>query len=164
MLFSFPQSYSFITRKANKIARKRLLRSIKMSQEASLIIRVNKTGRTPPFCVWLTHSKLFPYIGRTKYTLDKSSYLQPLFFATAYSLGAYHSQAVAPRPHCRQARSAAGHPCHILWSVQSISKGRHGAGSPPAVLSYPQWNVLQVAADAHTRHTDYQKVLIIRII
>ena len=125
-----------------------------MSQEAYLIIKVHKTAQTPPFCVWLTHSKLIPYIGRTKYTLDKSSYLQPLFFAAVGFWGAYHNQAIAPHPHCRQARSAAAHLCHSSWSVKSISKGRHEAGSPPAVPSYLQWSALLVAADAHIQHTD----------
>ena len=154
MLFSFPQSYSFIAKKANKTTRKRPLRSIKMSQEAYLIIRVYKTGRTPPFSVWKALWGLCPYIGRTKYTPSRSSCLQPLFFATAYSWDACHSQVVAPHPHCRQVRSVVAHPCHIPWNVQSISKGRHGAGSPLAVPSYPQWNALLVAADAHSQHTD----------
>ena len=103
---------------------------------------------------WLTLSKPFPYIGRKKYTPDSSSCLQTLSFSAIGSWGACHNQAVAPRPHCRQARSAAGHPSHSLWSVQSISIGQHGAGSPLAVPSYPPWSVLQVAADAHSRHTD----------
>ena len=37
--------------KPNKTARKRPLRSIKMSQEAYLTIRVYKTEQTPPFVV-----------------------------------------------------------------------------------------------------------------
>ena len=41
------QSYSFIARKANKTARKRLLRSIKMPQEAYLAIRGYRTEQTP---------------------------------------------------------------------------------------------------------------------
>jgi len=45
------QSYSFIARKANKQQEKRPLQSIKMSQEAYLIIRVYKTGQTPHFVV-----------------------------------------------------------------------------------------------------------------
>ena len=113
-----------------------------------------KIVQTPPVCAWPAHPKLFPYIGRTKHTPDKYFYLQTLSFAVVYSWGAYHNQAIARHPHYRQARSAAAHPYHSLWSVQSISKGRHEAASLPAVPSYLQWSALLVAADAHIQHTD----------
>ena len=117
-----------------------------------------KIGQIPLASVWLTHSKLFLCTGRTKHTLDRSFYLQPLSFAVTYSWGTCHNQAVAPHQHYRQARQAVVHPYHSLWSVQSISIGQHGAASLPAVPSYLQWNALPVAAD------DYPKIRIIIII
>ena len=84
--------------------------------------------------VWLTHSKLFPCIGRTKHTPDRYFCLQTLSFAVTYSWGAFHNQAISLHPHCRQVGWAAAHPCHTHWSAQSISKGRHEAESLPADL------------------------------
>lgn len=44
-------------------------------------IKVHKISQTPPVCAWPTHSKLFLCTSRTKRTPDRSSCLQPLFFA-----------------------------------------------------------------------------------
>ena len=115
---------------------------------------IYKTMQTPPVSAWPILSKLFPCICRTKHTHDRYFCLLPQSFVIIGSWDVCRNRAAAPRPHCRQARLAAAHPCHIPWNVQIISKGRHGAGSPPAVPSYPLWNVLLVAADAHTQHTD----------
>ena len=115
---------------------------------------VDKITYTLLVFAWLTHSKLSPYIGRTKHTHDRCFCPLPLSFPGVGFLDACHIRVTSPHPHCRQAKSAAVHLSHTPWSVQSISKGRHGAESLPAVLSYPLWNALLVAADAHTQHTD----------
>ena len=85
-----------------------------MSQGASLIIKVNKTGKTPLASVLLIPSKLFPYIGRKKHIPYKSSYPQLLFYAEVGSLAACHSQECAQRRHYKPKEKGAKHLCRSI--------------------------------------------------
>ena len=160
----FLQSYSFIARKANKKTRKLPLRSIKISQEAYLIIRVYKTGQTLPFAVWQVLAGLCLCIGKMRHILCRNSCLPTLSSAASDSWDVCRIPATCQLQYYRIRRQVIAHLCHILWSIQSISKGRHEAGSPLAIPAYWKSNAHPAITDAHNQRTDYQKVLIIRII
>ena len=117
-------------------------------------IKVHKIGQTPRASVWLIHAKPVPCTGKTQHTPDRNSCLPTLSFSTVGFWDACHSQSIATHPLYRQAKSAAVHPYHIPWSVQSISKGRHGAVSLPLVPPYLPWSALLVATDDHILHKE----------
>ena len=103
-------------------------------------------------------------IGRKRQIHGRNSCRPTLFFVLVGFWDDCRNRANDLRPYCRTERQAAGHPCHSPWNVQSISKGRHGAVNPLAVQSLLPWSVRPAIVDAHIQRTDYQNLLIIRII
>ena len=123
-----------------------------------------RTERTPRAVVWADRATPYLYSDR-KRGIRAGCFCR--LVRVSVSVGFWDDfchRAACPCLHCRRVRSGAEHPCRSGGRGRIGWAGRHAGASPPAVPSYPPSTALLSVGGDRNRHTDYQKVLIIRII
>lgn len=107
--------------------------------------------KTLLFAVWQALSELCLCIGRKRQSHGRNTCRLTLSFVAICSWDVCRIPVSYPLQHCRIRRQVIGHLFHILWSIQSISKGQHAGESPPAVPSLLPWSVRLAIVDDHTQ-------------